>query len=193
MAYKFSIQQFESNNENLDHVPEFRDIVNNMIESAATVNSVGWRPDTGYKFFSYIVARGIRLNVIEIFKPNCDYFSMNNPLVKVYNNDVTDFDKFLPVEDRDILIWQDGPEHLSIDSGKAIISQMQQDFRGIVIATPNGEYPQSNLFQNEAERHLSGWTISDYEELGFNVTEYNPQGPGSCHPVNSFLIGYWRQ
>jgi len=192
MAYKFAVQRFESNDETLDHVPEFRDTVNSMIDVATTVNSVGWRPDTGYKLFSYLVARGTRVNVIEIFRPNCDAFAIKNNLLKVYNNDIMDFDKFLPVEDRDILIWQDGPEHLSIDSGKAILVQMQQDFNGIVIATPNGEYPQVNLGGNEAERHLSGWTIPDYEELGFKAVEYNHQGPESGHPVDSFLIGYWK-
>ena len=192
MAYKFSVQKFESNDETLDHVPEFRDAVNSMVDEATTVNSVGWRPDTGYKLFSHLVARGTRLNVIEIFKPNCDAFVLKNNLVHVYNENILNYDKFLPHKDRDVILFQDGPEHLSIDVGKDILGQMQKDFNGIVIATPNGVYPQSNLFQNEAERHLSGWTTADYEEIGFNVTEYNPQEPGSCHPVDSFLIGYWR-
>ena len=60
---------------------------------------------------------------------------------------------------------------------------MKNFYKAIIIATPNGEFPQESMYGNQAENHLSTWTEKDYEELGFTYA-YSDNNPG-------FLIGYW--
>jgi hypothetical protein len=178
MAYKFGRQ---APPETLDHVPLFKKAIDELVLKSASVVSIGWRYDTGYAFYEFLLSKGRSVTMIEIFPPNYEAFVC--PGIKKVCADVRTYRDHVPSNHRGCLVWQDGPEHLPLSEAKSLLSQMQSDFESIILATPNGPHAQGSYLGNPAECHLSTWHKDTYGELGFASVEYLPQSAG--------LIGYW--
>lgn len=188
MAYKFHYQnnaRQESAGEeiSLSSPPEFKSQLDDLVKYSSNITIVGWREDTGTYTIQSMINDKKKINLIEIYKPNCDKIaqSIDSELLKIFNIDVQDFDSFIPLDERELLIWQDGPEHLPIDKSVRLINTMKKTYSKIIIATPKGVFEQGSLYGNEAECHLSSWEIEDYKNIGFNVSVIS----------DNFLIGYW--
>ncbi|SRR6266704_1511620 len=76
----------------------------------------------------------------------------------------------------DAVVALDVIEHLEREQGLAMIDVCAQIARRrIVLATTNGFLAQDPYEDNPLQRHLSGWTPSDFRVLGFQV--YGVHGP----------------
>ena len=61
-------------------------------------------------------------------------------------------------------------EHLPKETASALIEEAEKLARHrVIITTPNGYVEQEEVGGNPFQRHLSGWTIADFEERGYTV------------------------
>lgn len=180
MAYKFF---YPSTGETLNTRGQFKVDIDLIAAEARHLTFVGWRPDTGVDLLHLLAANNQTSTVIEIFRPNCEVLANFN-ICNIVCDDVKNFDKHLAEHQKEVLIWQDGPEHLLFEESVAVLEKAKQHFKAIIIATPNGVCEQEAIHGNEHERHLSTWYKEDYEKLGFTVSLLDQEG---------FLTGYWKR
>jgi hypothetical protein len=178
MAYKFF---YPSRGETLNKNPSFKATVDSIVASASHLTFVGWRPDTGIDHLQLIKANFQDITVIEIFKRNADVLK-STELCRVICDDVANFERHLSQKEKQVLIWQDGPEHVEMKNSVEIIKNAQKHFSNIIIATPDGIHPQDEIQDNPYERHLSSWFRSDYVDLNFIPSSLDQEG---------FLTGVW--
>ena len=70
-------------------------------------------------------------------------------------------------------------EHLSKQEGIELIEKAEQwAKKKVIIAGPNGFIPQDAYDDNPHQRHVSGWTVEDFESMGFAVSGFD--GQDSC-------------
>jgi len=73
-------------------------------------------------------------------------------------------------ESFDCVLASDVIEHLSEEEGMSLIWQMERIARKkVIIFTPNGFLPQGEEYGNPMQRHISGWTVSQMERLGYCI------------------------
>ncbi len=89
----------------------------------------------------------------------------------------------------DMIIAVDLLEHLSRKDGFRLIEKMKGIADNILISTPSIYFEQDEMFENRHEKHLSGWDVDDFMNLGFRYiwqvgvsmvgvyTEKNPDLP----------------
>lgn len=178
MAYKFF---YPSRGETLDLNPDFKRKIDLLAARASVITFVGWRPDAGLDLFHLLRSNCQTPIVIEIFEQNCKALASAR-ICQVICDDVRNFDRRLDSSQKELLVWQDGPEHLEKSDSIEVLKKAQEHFKSIVIATPDGFCEQDELYGNIHERHLSSWYKDDYESLGFRVSSLDQPG---------FLTGYW--
>ena len=87
----------------------------------------------------------------------------------------------------DLVIWQDGPEHMTMSDAQETIDRLKLLANKIIISTPKGEYVQGEMYGNKYEMHLSIWELEDYNKIGFTAKPYRTRG-GTMG-----IIGYWEK
>lgn len=185
MAYGFGI---DHSDQTLHHVPEFKKELDGCVAHAKSVVYIGWRPgDSEYKFFHWLMSLNTNgpptTLLVDAWKPNVDAFVP--PYIGCFKT--CGRAEFLldivPEWMRDCVVWQDGPEHLSIGEGMRAIKCMKRGgFKSIIISTPDGYLEQGPLDGNPYEKHECGWNRKQYAWTGFKVESYS-----------AGLIGYWKR
>jgi len=70
----------------------------------------------------------------------------------------------------DCVIALDLIEHLTKNQGLKLIREMERlARRKIIIYTPNGFFSQEDFDYNQAQKHLTGWTVEELKNSGFKV------------------------
>jgi len=65
-------------------------------------------------------------------------------------------------------------EHLPKEDGKKLINLMENIAKKkIIIVTPNGFLPQKSYDNNELQEHVSGWTVAEMRQAGFQIIGIN--------------------
>ncbi len=179
MSYTFTspIKNINNNEEFLNI--SFKNEVNEMFNKSKSILMVGWRHDSDKTFVEYLLSQEKELTIVEIYEPNIRSITYNN--VNVVCDDIR---KYTPIKNYDMFLWQHGPEHVSKEEATETFNRLNQYFKYMVIETPNGYNHQDEMYGNIYEKHISHWTINDYNELGFNSTLY----AGKNH--DAFLFGY---
>ncbi len=76
----------------------------------------------------------------------------------------------------DAVVLLDVIEHLDKQDGIDLIKKVEEFVKKkIIIFTPNGYLEQDEYDENPYQVHLSGWTVEDFKNLGFNRI-YGTQG-----------------
>ena len=74
----------------------------------------------------------------------------------------------------DAVVACDLIEHLEKSDGYSLIKQMESVAKKkVIIFTPNGFLKQGDRFNNPWQIHLSGWSVQDFENLGYHVFGIN--------------------
>ncbi|MBD3366175.1 methyltransferase domain-containing protein [candidate division WWE3 bacterium] len=61
-------------------------------------------------------------------------------------------------------------EHLPKEEGLAMLGKAQRWAKNkVIVSTPNGFIKQPSVDKNPLQKHLSGWTVKDFKNLGFSV------------------------
>ena len=179
MSYTFTSPiKNVANHETLNHSSEIKRKIDNLFEKCESILIVGWRQSSDGVFVKHVLNKGKKLTIVEIFPEN-----LNNmpPEVTGICADIRDF----KVESKfDMFLFQHGPEHVEkIDVSKFLDSYGHM-FKVLILESPNGFQPQSAMYGNPHEEHISGWIPEDYERLGFDYILY--AGPN----YDSFILAY---
>lgn len=164
---------------------EFQKRLDNFVHLFPSYVIVGWRKGSGWDLFhQFLVTKEIHL--VDAYQPNVDDWIDCRNRKRLTRVDAT----CSPIEDcykrlnpDACLIWQHGPEHLEIEKAKDVVRSLKEFFAGIVIETPNGPYPQGELYGNPYEKHLSSWYEKDYSEI------FSPSRIG-FYPRKNNIIAY---
>ncbi len=72
-----------------------------------------------------------------------------------------------------------GPEHISKDQYLEILPQIEASAKKmIILGSPNGPEEQGIAYGNPYEEHISFWSESDYQKLGYKTIVINDKKPG---------------
>lgn len=106
---------------------------------------------------------------IDGYKPAIDESKRASIHDKYVVGDIRRLDKFVGIKSYDAAIALDVIEHLKKDDGYIMLKNMERAARKkVILVTPNGFVPQFNK-DNGLQAHLSGWTVEDFEALGYKV------------------------
>lgn len=106
----------------------------------------------------------VRLDCIEPFK---DYIT---PLHKyIYDNIYIGKaeDVISEVGNYDLILIIGVIEHMGKAEGTSLLSQCRKKSGTIIVVTPNGFRPQGAEWNNPLEEHRCGWSIEEFQALGF--------------------------
>ena len=180
MAYAFrNHYEYRKDNgrhdEDLDHVPEFKKKVDDIIDNSKTILFVGWRydADISYDHFDY-TTKFAKVTLIEAWAPNCEDFVKNNKWNHPVEVICADVLEFIKTTDRkfDTCVWFDGPEHVTYEEFIDFMRNAYGKFNNLIISTPNGNFPQGALSGNSFEIHKSAWFEYTYDNLGFETIKW---------------------
>lgn len=122
---------------------------------------------------------------IEIHKPTLD--AADVPDVQKLLGSFIDYRMHVNPEEFPCAMFIDTIEHISKDMGVSLLGSCQQDFRRILLMTPDGVDPQGAAGGNEYQSHLSTWYPSDLKALGFQLILtypfFHPPGKGTTSAI----------
>lgn len=179
MSYTFTspIKNY-ANNETLDKHPDMKENLDTIFENAKTILMVGWRHDSDHSFIKYMVDKGKKVNIVEIFEPNIKNIPQG---VTVDHANILTYEVKQPY---DLFLWQGGPEHVTIQEATDLFKRIEKHFKYLIIETPNGYNFQDEMYGNVYEKHVSHWEPKDYEACGFLWRPY------AGKDNDAFLVGY---
>lgn len=145
---------------------------------------VGWRHDCHPWWYTKLCPMlGIeKIGIVEIFQQNKQHADMMaregkfGQNVKVHLQDVT---KISRIDERfkyDVIFWDHGPEHVSIQDLKKTTAELSKLSKLLIYACPWGEWPQGTEDGNVNERHMISIEPRDLEELGMIVDTVGESG-----------------
>jgi hypothetical protein len=111
----------------------------------------------------------------EAFKPFLEKKFTSEKGYKIIADDVLNIDKFYGYGSVDLTVWYDGPEHLEKELARGALKKLEQLTSGLIlIGTPQGFHRQGaddsfKKIQNPYNMHLSGWDVSEFEQLGYQT------------------------
>jgi hypothetical protein len=113
----------------------------------------------------------VQIDGIEIHEP------YRNPLWEIAYDHVycgNAVEVLTTLQSYDLIICCDVIEHFDKEVGHALIRNMLSHSKATILTSPRGFSPQGAIYENEYERHLSGWRIEDfapynclYKDIGF--------------------------
>jgi SAM-dependent methyltransferase len=103
---------------------------------------------------------------VDIFSP---YIKNNIEIEKIHTKiiegNILEID--FPENSFGCAIMIDVVEHIKKEDFINFLPKLEKIAKKIIIITPNDFIEQDTYDENIYQRHLSGWTVSDFEELGF--------------------------
>ena len=136
--------------------------------------NIGFRHDSDQTILNYCNENAISFDVIEIYKPNCEFLKNNRKIANIYNLDVANI---LTLNIKwEMIIWLHGPEHITFDKFKEIAPRIESCAPIVIYQAPEGEYPQGDIYGNIYERHVASLTEKMFKELGYNTNNFLKYG-----------------
>ena len=101
----------------------------------------------------------------EIFQPNIDFVRRFNLYDEILEGDITEKDDW---PDFDVVVACEILEHLPRDDGERLLARLEHA-PTVIVSTPNGRDLRGPIGGNDAEAHLSVWTVADFKTRGYEV------------------------
>lgn len=134
---------------------------------------IGCGPDSALQY----IAGERRIEGLDIHEPWLQKAKERGILANYHLANAMDIDQLFQPGEFDAVVALDLIEHLEKPDGYQLIEKMSAVASDrIIIFTPNGfleQVDESNPWNN----HRSGWTVDDFEKLGFNVVGVNGWKP----------------
>lgn len=132
---------------------------------------VGARIDRS-DFLSNFKNNGSKITILEIHKPNVNYFKTLPWVSEVIEGDVTEFKSN---HKYDVVFWWHGPEHIEKSKLADTLKNLESITKKIIVlGCPWGEVPQNRNIEQENpyEKHVSYFDIGEFEKFGYK-TDYS--------------------
>jgi hypothetical protein len=92
--------------------------------------------------------------------------------------DIRELSERFGEDEFDCTVALDVVEHLDKAAGWTLLADLERIARRrVVVFTPNGFLPQEPYDDNPHQAHLSGWTVDEMRDLGYNVAGINGWRP----------------
>lgn len=157
--------------------------------------------------FSYDLFKDndFQITGVELYPNSIKQARAKRIYAKIVKGDIVNLPKGLKSQ-YDVVLVSQAIEHLPKKKGYQAIRQWEKRAKKIVISTPVGFVPfhqleLSDQDRNPYQKHLSGWEVSDFKKMGYQVygqgwgylyrNEYIKKLPGMFFPIInavSFLI-----
>lgn len=132
-----------------------------------TLLDVGCGADSPVRFFSGRLSRAVGVDLDEASLETARAERIFTEAVRGSALEIAA--RFAP-KSFDAVVALDVIEHLPKEDGPRLLEQMEAIARRVVVVfTPNGFLPQGPIGGNELQRHVSGWTVGEMRERGFEV------------------------
>ncbi len=115
-----------------------------------------------------VVGMDINSSELEIAKSRTCLFRCT----PVYQDVITkNFTKGVSIKKKfDVVVCSQVVEHLKKDQAIKLIKQMEKlTYKRVVVATINGFFEFDTHIQGEYDRHISGWSVKEFIDLGYEV------------------------
>lgn len=132
--------------------------------------------DVGCGKGSRIALASGKLYGVDIHEPSLRVAMASGLYTSVVVGDVTSIGCLFRPKSLDILMALDVIEHMDKEDGIRFLRQMESIARKRVVAfTPNGFVPQPEeaVAVNPWQAHRSGWTVDEFQSLGYQVMGWN--------------------
>jgi hypothetical protein len=148
---------------------------------------VGWTPSsTNWWYTEFCKKLSIeKVSVVEVYDAN--YNNLNNWItrskynIKSYCRNIFDVDSFIDNNEYDIIFWDHGPEHASIEDLNAVTPKlMQKSGKALIYSCPWGKWPQDTIGSNTFEKHLTEVTTDMLKSLNLEVHSFNKPDQVNC-------------
>jgi SAM-dependent methyltransferase len=109
---------------------------------------------------------------VEMFKP----YILNSKEAQIHDDYVLADLRQLGIRSKsfDTCIALDVLEHLTKADGLRLINNMERIGRGnVIVFTPNKFLPQHECDENVLQIHRSGWTVKEFQDMGYHVKGIN--------------------
>ena len=115
---------------------------------------------------------------VDGFQPSIDISRANHLHDDYVKCDLLDIDTHFTPDSFDVTVALDVIEHFSKDDGLRLLQKMEAIAKQrVLIFTPNGFLPQNEHSGNILQRHLSGWSAREMEDMGYRVIGINGWKP----------------
>lgn len=140
-----------------------------MLTGCRTVLEVGCGAGSPLQF----LAGKYQMEGLDIHEPWLQTAKAKGFLQRYHLGSALDIDQLFAPASFDAVVALDLIEHLQKPDGFQLIEKMSRVARrGIVVFTPNGFLPQDGG-DNPWNRHVSGWELQEFTDLGFRVVGIN--------------------
>jgi hypothetical protein len=128
---------------------------------------IGARPDRT-DFLQNFINAGYEISILEIYKPNVEYFKNNPRFIEVIEGDITNFNfnkKY------DVVFWWHGPEHVEEEKIDYTLKKLESISNHLVVlGCPWGNVVQGDEYEdNPNEKHINFIKTGYLEKFGYNV------------------------
>ncbi|RME58082.1 class I SAM-dependent methyltransferase [Candidatus Parcubacteria bacterium] len=142
-----------------------------VIGDAETILDVG----CGSSSPLMLLDRGYKRTVgVDGFSPSIEASRKRRIHDEYVQGDLLDIDRMFAPDAFECVISIDVVEHFEKEKALELIHKMEIiASKRVVIMTPNGFLPQDEHSGNIYQRHLSGWSVSEFESMGYQVIGIN--------------------
>lgn len=150
--------------------PTYEFLLEKIISDSKSVLDVGCgypSPIRGFSKKFYSVG-------VDVFSPSIEKSRADGIHNKYVQSDVLDIDKKFTPGSFECVLASDLIEHLTKEKGYELLKKMEAiASKKVIIFTPNGFVPQGEHDNNPWQVHLSGWSVDEMKNLGYEVIGVN--------------------
>jgi SAM-dependent methyltransferase len=145
------------------------------VAGAESLLDVGCGNSSALRYFHNRPARTVGLDG---YQPSLDQSRQQNIHDEYVCGSILDIDTLFDEDEFDCVMSIDVIEHLPKEQGFEFIEKLEKVARHrIVIFTPNGFMPQNEHSGNPLQKHLSGWSVEEMQQRGYEVIGINGWKP----------------
>lgn len=146
-----------------------------VIGDAQSLLDVGCGTDSPVR---YISKRPERLVGVDGFQPSIDESNKKNIHDDYVCANLLDIDKHFDQNSYECVMALDVIEHFQKEKGLELLEKLESlASKHVIIFTPNGFLPQEEHSGNILQKHISGWTVEEMRQRGYEVIGINGWKP----------------
>jgi hypothetical protein len=164
----FEDRPYNQQNDGYCSMPTMKEYIDKMFSVIKTIplNAkilyIGMRFNSSTRWIEYtlFLNKNTKIDIVEAWENNCDILNgvlKGYPNINLINKNIIDYP--FQKDEYDLIIWEDGPEHLVSDESDRMIKKITNSSKAFFIAGPDAETSkgvhQNASYGNSFERHLS--------------------------------------
>jgi len=127
---------------------------------------------------AHVSRRPLKLIGVDGFQPSIDESRKNNKHDDYVLSDLLNIGSHFDTKSFECVVALDVIEHFSKENGFKLLESMEQlASKRVIVFTPNGFLAQDEHSGNVLQKHVSGWSVEEMEQRGYQVIGINGWKP----------------